>query len=646
MGKDILAMEARLENHISKEINKINRDILKTEAVAKTSFTSASTSANKLTTAIKGFALGAVTIMALTKAWGKLNAIANEGVDLYKIQVNAEAALTSAMGRSSASLMKYASELQQVTTYGDEETISAMARIGQFIKEEDQIRRLMPLIQDLAASKQMSLVSAADMVTKSVASSTNSMARYGIEIEGVAGSVDRIDSAVVALTDKFGGMAEAVAKTDVGKLQQVENTISDTKELIGKELIPVLTEWRKLQLKMAIEFVSLADAWGYLLNKGSGGQKKASTERASEIVDEIILEKKLIKEYENYQKKLRENKEYADKQLKLNRISVYIAPQQPLITKEQYEQAKEKLVALRKEGMEFAPPPVVTDDDGSGGGGGGGGTEITNAQAVYAQLAEMRAKDAEDSWRTQQFKQSQIDVYNQLEQERTDFAKLQWEERLAAEDAALQKSLDKNRDFESEVDRLKKKAGKDLVKVTISVFRMMARENKKYAALYKTTAIGQVIVDTIKGAQAAFTGMVQTIPGPVGLVLGTLAATTVAATGALNVKEIASQKFAHGGIVGGNALTGDKINGRMNSREMVLTRGQQSELFQIANGNGKTTNNSNVVVNFVIPDNANITDAGAESISQSINSIGDVLLEADRGGLLDDFKQQFTQVEG
>ena len=41
--------------------------------------------------------------------------------------------------------------------------------------------------------------------------------------------------------------------------------------------------------------------------------------------------------------------------------------------------------------------------------------------------------------------------------------------------------------------------------------------------------------------------------------------------------------FADGGIVGGTSYTGDRLNARVNSREMILTQQQQARLFDIAN---------------------------------------------------------------
>ena len=47
-----------------------------------------------------------------------------------------------------------------------------------------------------------------------------------------------------------------------------------------------------------------------------------------------------------------------------------------------------------------------------------------------------------------------------------------------------------------------------------------------------------------------------------------------------------AQKFATGGIVGGNSYTGDKINARLNSGEMVLNKESQQRLFDAISGQG------------------------------------------------------------
>lgn len=65
----------------------------------------------------------------------------------------------------------------------------------------------------------------------------------------------------------------------------------------------------------------------------------------------------------------------------------------------------------------------------------------------------------------------------------------------------------------------------------------------------------------------------------------------VASLGAVVAAAIGSaksqaQKFANGGIVGGNSFTGDRVSANVNSGEMILNRSQQTRLFRMANGSG------------------------------------------------------------
>lgn len=64
-------------------------------------------------------------------------------------------------------------------------------------------------------------------------------------------------------------------------------------------------------------------------------------------------------------------------------------------------------------------------------------------------------------------------------------------------------------------------------------------------------------------------------------------ALAVAAVAAIVTAILAGmKKFAKGGIVGGNTLSGDKQLARVNSREMILTTAQQRNLLDLANGKG------------------------------------------------------------
>jgi len=194
---------------------------------------------------INGFkntmSLAAKTFLALFS----IRAIANftkQSIVAYDQQAKAEQSLLIALkGRSDIqkSLIQQATDLQKKTLFGDEETIMAASRMAMVIgANESAIKRLMPLVQDLASAKfEGNLVTASDMVAKSVGSSTNALSRYGIEIKGAVGSTDRLESAIAGLNRQVGGQAEAAALVGLGPLKQLKNAWGDLTEVIGKSIV-------------------------------------------------------------------------------------------------------------------------------------------------------------------------------------------------------------------------------------------------------------------------------------------------------------------------------------------------------------------------------------------------------------------------
>lgn len=211
---------------------------------------------------------GKTMSMSLT---APLTAFAAASIKAFDTQAKAEAKLMTALkGNEKAfkSLTKQAQELQKVTIFGDEETMAAQSMLASMGLEEEAIKRLTPLIQDMATAKGMNLTAAADLVAKSVGSSTNALSRYGIQIEGAVGSTDRLDSAVLALKGQFDGQAKAAAKAGAGPLKQLQNRFGDLMEKIGEMLIPVLnqlvagvdsmiTAWNNLDSGLKIAIITL-----------------------------------------------------------------------------------------------------------------------------------------------------------------------------------------------------------------------------------------------------------------------------------------------------------------------------------------------------------------------------------------------------
>lgn len=181
---------------------------------------------SKMLLASFGAGLFSMSIGRLTKLFGE--------------QEKAEKKLETAIGRHSKVLLSFASAQQKVTTFGDEETITAMSLLGAYTDNEKAIARLTKASMDLASAKGMDLNSAVDLVSKSVFSSTNALSRYGIEIEGTRGSVKRLESATSAISKLYEGQAKASAETFLGSMTQLSNSVGDLGEKFGSVLAPAV----------------------------------------------------------------------------------------------------------------------------------------------------------------------------------------------------------------------------------------------------------------------------------------------------------------------------------------------------------------------------------------------------------------------
>ena len=259
-----------------------------------------------------GLMAGAFAVSAITN-------FTKASLKAYDVQAKAETKLLTALkGREGIQnrLMKQAADLQKLTLFGDEQTIEAQAFLATMGLSESAIMQLTPLVQDLATKMGTSLTSAADLVAKSVGSSTNALSRYGITIEGAAGSNERLESAVRALNQQVGGQAQAAAGVGTGAMTQLGNAMGDLQEKIGLLLsyaiIPLVQNINKLidtldqgnpmeqwfksgELQAAI--VAQAEEIDRLKDKYGENSKEveAATSFYRQLYDELV---KLIPKYE------------------------------------------------------------------------------------------------------------------------------------------------------------------------------------------------------------------------------------------------------------------------------------------------------------------------------------------------------------
>tara|TARA_R100000781_G_scaffold114793_1_gene86961 strand:- start:609 stop:2486 length:1878 start_codon:yes stop_codon:yes gene_type:complete len=218
--------------------------------------------------------LGAFAMTLVNKTLGAMTRAHGE-------QELAEKKLEQALGRTSDELLVQASALQKITTFGDEATITAQSLLAAFIKDEDQLKKATVATLDLAAAKGMDLNSAADLVGKTLGSSTNSLSRYGIEVTGVVGSTERLDTLTKNIAKTFGGQAKAQAETLTGSIEQMKNAIGDTFESIGSALSPAV-------ISLAGFFKTAAESAGEFFTKLTETSLDTTIRKLKEMSQETL----------------------------------------------------------------------------------------------------------------------------------------------------------------------------------------------------------------------------------------------------------------------------------------------------------------------------------------------------------------------
>lgn len=205
-----------------KGLNEVDREIKKFDD-----------SANKVTSSIKkfgaavGIAFGTHQIISFMKS--AIDSFAQSEVALKKLE--------TALGRTSHELINYASALEATSAYADEAIVEAEAMIAMFTKDEEKIKALTKATMDFAAAQGMDLVSAAQLVAKTIGSDVNALGRYGIEVKGAANSSERFTDIVGGMNIVFGGQAAAQLDTYAGKIENLKNKIDNLKETIGEGLV-------------------------------------------------------------------------------------------------------------------------------------------------------------------------------------------------------------------------------------------------------------------------------------------------------------------------------------------------------------------------------------------------------------------------
>jgi len=217
---------------------------------------------------MKGAVTGLVAAYAGFKGISALVGFGRGSIDAFNVQNRAERMLEFGMRQNgtqarSRELKEFASLIQKNTMYGDEALLTAAAGWQNKIHGVENSKRMMALVADYAAkSTGGGTVDAGTMrgfsqqLMQALTGRAITLKAQGLDISAIErlneirrkGGTVTEDMEIEALEKVLApirGMAQEIARTDEGKIQQLKNDIGDMREEIGRELLPVVGELAK-----------------------------------------------------------------------------------------------------------------------------------------------------------------------------------------------------------------------------------------------------------------------------------------------------------------------------------------------------------------------------------------------------------------
>lgn len=208
-----------------------------TSAINKLGKSKLVSSIGKVGTAFTG--LKNITSTA-TQAIKAAAAAVNDTIEAYNRQASAETALEGAarnnpyLNEANVQRLKdYASELQSISTFGDEELLPMMAQLAAAGRTQAEIQDIMSASVDIAASGTMSLESAVKNLNKTYSGLSGELGEANPAIKSLTKEQLRNGEAVNVMRQQYGGIAKSVADA-TGGWKQFQNSLGDLKETIGQ----------------------------------------------------------------------------------------------------------------------------------------------------------------------------------------------------------------------------------------------------------------------------------------------------------------------------------------------------------------------------------------------------------------------------
>ena len=147
---------------------------------------------------------------------------------------------TTATDANIASVEKYIDSLGKSVAIADSEARPAFANLALATHDVTKAQELMAIAIDTAAATSKPLAEVAEAMSRGFAGNTKGLKQLSPELAALIKDGASAAEAFKVLKENFGGAGELAANTTAGQMKVLKIQLDETKEAIGKALIPVL----------------------------------------------------------------------------------------------------------------------------------------------------------------------------------------------------------------------------------------------------------------------------------------------------------------------------------------------------------------------------------------------------------------------
>lgn len=171
---------------------------------------------------------------------------------MWDIQRQAEERLNAAMraqgiGENIAAMKEWASAMQNVTTYGDEQILTLASQAARFSKNEAMTKRATAAAMDFAMATGGDASTALNAMGRAMQGNSRSLQQLGIFLDEIeqkrfkeANAAEKQEFILKKLETQYKNAASEMAKTPTGALKQAQNILGDIEEQVGRLVAPSL----------------------------------------------------------------------------------------------------------------------------------------------------------------------------------------------------------------------------------------------------------------------------------------------------------------------------------------------------------------------------------------------------------------------